>query len=199
VSTGRFGPSALATPANGLTMARVIAAPVIALLTVAIGPTSWVLWSLWTVFTLSDKLDGYVARRHGTTRAGIFLDPLADKLLVLGALSALAALGTISVLPLVLIAGREIAMSAFRSFAGRRGISVPARPLAKLKTLVQDLTVAAAYFPPIGVTHKPVITVLLWVSVAFTLVTGAQYFLDARRILHGQREASDKMLGSRAA
>ena len=66
-------------------------------------------------------------------------------------------------------------MSAFRVTAGRQGISVPARPLAKLKTLAQDLAVAGAFFPPIGQNHRGVVTIVLWVAVALTLVTGLEY------------------------
>jgi CDP-diacylglycerol--glycerol-3-phosphate 3-phosphatidyltransferase len=182
-----FGPSALLTPANALTLARLVGAPVLAVLTVEIGPASWLLWALWTVFCLSDSLDGHVARRLGTTRSGAFLDPLADKFLVLGALSALAAIGAVSVWPVTLIGAREIAMSAFRVTAGRRGISVPARPLAKLKTLAQDLAVAGAFFPPIGRGHLGVVAIILWVAVALTLATGLEYYLDARHDLRGRR------------
>ena len=57
---------------------------------------------------LSDGLDGQVARRLGTTRSGAFLDPLADKFLVLGALSALAAIGAVSVWPVTLIGARGL-------------------------------------------------------------------------------------------
>jgi len=194
-----FGPSALVTPANGLTLARLIAAPVLAVLTIAIGPTSWVLWSLWVVFSVSDSLDGYVARRHGTTRSGAFLDPLADKFLVLGALSALAALGTVGILPVALIGGRELGMSGFRTWAGRRGISVPARPTAKIKTLVQDLAVGAAYWPVIGNAHRGVVAIVLWVAVGLTIVTGAEYFVDARRLLRRAERTPGEVADSRAA
>lgn len=193
-----FGPSAIVTPANGLTLGRLLAAPVLAVLTIAIGPTSWVLWALWTVLALSDSLDGIVARRHGTTRSGAFLDPLADKMLVIGALSALAALGTISVAPVLLIAAREIAMSSFRVVAGRRGISVPARPLAKLKTLVQDVAVAGVYFPLVGKAHIGVVDVVLWVAVALTIVTGAEYVRDARRLLRSQPRPTSEVAKTQA-
>jgi len=178
-----FGPSALATPANALTMARLVAAPVLAVLITKIGPTSWALWALWTALSGSDGLDGHIARRQGSTRSGAFLDPLADKFLVIGALCALDAAGVVPTLPVVLIFIREAAMSIFRSFAGRRGISVPARPAAKVKTLFQDLAVGAALFPPIGADHGEVVRALLWFAVALTLYTGGEYFLDARRIM----------------
>lgn len=187
----RFGPSALATPANALSMVRVLAAPAYGLLLARAGPDSWLLWSLWVVLAFSDRLDGSLARRHGATRSGAFLDPLADKLLVLAALSALASLGTVGWWPVGLIAARELAMSAFRTYAGRRGVSIPARPLAKIKTLFQDLAVGFAVLPlTAGV--PGIAATVLWLAVALTVVTGGEYVLDGRRVLrtpHGQLAA----------
>lgn len=178
-----FGPSALATPANALTMARLVASPILAVLVGDVGPTSWLLFLLWVVLAGSDGLDGRLARRHGSTRSGAFLDPLADKFLVIGALAALAASDVVGSLPVVLIFVREAAMSAFRVYAARRGVSVPARPLAKVKTLVQCTAIAMAFFPPIGAAHAGAVHLALWVAVALTLYTGAEYLFDARRLL----------------
>ena len=130
----------------------------------------------------SDGLDGLVARRHGATRSGAFLDPLADKVLVLGALSSLAAIGEVSWWPVAVIAAREVAMSAYRSYAARRGVSVPARPTAKLKTLVQDAAVLSAFLPLTG-HHRGFVATMLWVAVALTVWTGIEYLHDGRRLL----------------
>ncbi len=181
----RFGPSALATPANGLSVLRIVAAPVLGVLVARTGPDSWLLWALWTVLSISDKLDGFLARRHGVTRSGAFLDPSADKLIVLAALAALVEIGTFSWVPAAVIAARELAMSAFRTYAARRGVSIPARPRAKIKTLVQDLAIGFAFFPPVGGPDPEVGRVLLWVAVVLTLYTGLEYALDARRTLRG--------------
>jgi CDP-diacylglycerol---glycerol-3-phosphate 3-phosphatidyltransferase len=178
-----FGPSALATPANAVTMTRLLATPVLVGLIVAYGPASWLLVGLWFVLAGSDGLDGYVARRQGTTRSGAFLDPLADKFLVLGALGALASIGEVAWLPVGLIAAREVAMSAFRSYAGRRGVSVPARQTAKLKTAAQDLVVMLAFLPPVGAHHLLPVTCTLWVAVGLTLLTGLEYLHEARKLL----------------
>ena len=99
---------------------------------------------------VTDGVDGYLARRHGTTRSGAFLDPLADKVLVLGAMVALVAKGVFWWLPVALIAVREVGISAYRSLLGRRGISVPARGLAKVKTVVQEVAVGFALLPAHG-------------------------------------------------
>ncbi len=180
-----FGPSALLTPANGLTLARLLATPVMVALVIATGPSSWLLVVLWFVCSSSDFFDGVIARRYGTTRSGAFLDPLADKCVVLGVLASLAAIGEVSWLPVVLIAAREVSMSVFRSYAGRRGVSVPARTTAKAKTLLQDLVIGFAFLPPVGLHHARAVGWGLWLVVAVTLFTGFEYLRDSRKLLAG--------------
>ena len=104
--------------------------------------------AVWFVLCASDGIDGFLARRHGTTRSGAFLDPLADKVLVLGAMFTLVGEGVFPVVPVAIIAVREVAISLYRTFAGRQGVSVPASRLAKLKTVIQQLAVGFALFPP---------------------------------------------------
>ncbi|MDA8264034.1 MAG: CDP-alcohol phosphatidyltransferase family protein [Actinomycetota bacterium] len=185
-----FGPSALVTPANVLTLARLFMTPVLAAMIVLTGPSSWTLFGLWFVCAGSDGLDGYVARRQGTTRSGAFLDPLADKFLVLGALASLASMHDVSWTPVVLIGIREVAMSGFRIYASRRGVSIPARPTAKLKTLLQDIVVSLALLPLIGQRHGSLVRDLLWMAVALTLYTGVEYLRDGRRLLGGATGAA---------
>ena len=128
------GPSALLTPANAITVVRLLATPVVIVLIMLWG-ASWFTFVFGGLLALSDGIDGWLARRQGTTRSGAFLDPLADKVVVLGALFALVAKGIIWWLPVVIIAVREVAMSIYRSVVGRHGISIPARNSAKVKTL----------------------------------------------------------------
>ena len=82
-----FGPSALATPANAVTVARLLAAPVFVAMIIVWGAT-WFNVVVGLIVAGSDGLDGYMARRQGTTRSGAFLDPLADKAVVLGLISS---------------------------------------------------------------------------------------------------------------
>src|SRR6202451_399696 len=147
-----FGPSALATPANALTVARLLAAPVFVAV-IGIWGATWFNVVVGLVVAGSDGLDGYMARRQGTTRSGAFLDPLADKAVVLGALFTLAAQGKLPWLPVILIAVREVGMQLYRSWVGRRGVSIPARNSAKLKTLVQDIAVGTCIIPPVAHNH----------------------------------------------
>jgi CDP-diacylglycerol--glycerol-3-phosphate 3-phosphatidyltransferase len=180
-----FGPSALATPANALTMARLLATPVFVGLIVTQGAT-WLTAVVGVAVAGSDGIDGWLARRQGTTRSGAFLDPLADKVVVLGALGALAVQHHLPWAPVGLIALREIGLVAYRSWAGRRGVSIPARMSAKVKTLVQDLAIATCLLPPLAGEHGLQV-VAIWVAAALTLFTGLQYLLDGRSAL---REAT---------
>jgi CDP-diacylglycerol--glycerol-3-phosphate 3-phosphatidyltransferase len=174
-------PSAIATWANAVTVARVMIAPVLfALITGTEG--SWVALALWIVLCASDAVDGFLARRYGTTRSGAFLDPLADKVLVLGAMFTLVGRGVFPVLPVAIIAIREVTISLYRTFAGARGVSIPATPVAKLKTLFQQLAVGFALCPVTAVDGRNLWLTLLWIAVVLTVVSGAHYLLRARRV-----------------
>jgi CDP-diacylglycerol--glycerol-3-phosphate 3-phosphatidyltransferase len=175
-----FGPSALATPANAITMARLVISPPLWALIVDRGP-SYVALAVWIVVASTDGLDGWVARRMGTTRSGAFLDPLADKALVIGAMWAVVIAGGLWWLPVLLITAREVAISVFRSYWGRRGLAVPATFWAKVKTVVQSVVVGMALFPPLAEGWPGLIDAAMWIAVALTLVTGAQYLVEGSR------------------
>jgi CDP-diacylglycerol--glycerol-3-phosphate 3-phosphatidyltransferase len=177
---GKFEPSALATPANAITAVRLLATLPVLVLIVHVG-ISWVSALVWAAAASTDFLDGWVARRQGATTSGAFLDPLADKVLVLGALAALAATDLASWIPVLLLAGREVAVSAYRSVVARSGISVPARPMAKMKTATQDLAVGFILLPPTGLHHPGIGRTLLWVSVGLAIISAGQYLIDSRR------------------
>lgn len=189
--TTSFGPSALATPANAVTLARVALTPLLLAVIVSSGPSLAVLGA-WILLSATDGVDGYLARRHGTTRSGAFLDPLADKLLILGAMFALVARGLFWWLPVVIIAVREVAMSGYRSWVGRQGVSVPARSSAKVKTVVQGVAVGLALFPVVADHHLWIARAVLWVAVALTVVSGLQYLLDGARARAGASPEADR-------
>lgn len=174
----RYGPGALLTPANFITILRLLLSPLLLVMIVK-EPTTWAAAGFWTILAFTDGIDGHLARKHGTTRSGAFLDPLADKVLVLGALFALVAAGRFWIVPVALIAVREVAISVYRTQLGRQGLAVPARTLGKVKTVVQEFAVAAALFPITG-DHRLAAVVILWVAVALTWASGAQYLLDGR-------------------
>jgi CDP-diacylglycerol--glycerol-3-phosphate 3-phosphatidyltransferase len=175
-----YGPSALYTPANLVTIARLLISPLLFGM-IADTTATWAAFALWTTLALTDGVDGYLARRHGTTRSGAFLDPLADKVLVLGALFVLVGVDRFWWLPVALIAFREIGISLFRSYYGRLGLAVPATKGAKVKTVVQAFAVGFAICPATADAEWLADT-CLWVAVVLTLVTGAQYVLAGRGI-----------------
>jgi len=99
--------------------------------------------------------------------------------LVLGALFALVAAERFWVVPVAIIAVREVAISLFRTQLGRQGLAVPARTLGKVKTVVQEFAVALALLP-ITADAEMAATTVLWVAVVLTVVSGAQYLVDGR-------------------
>ncbi|HEX4904207.1 MAG TPA: CDP-diacylglycerol--glycerol-3-phosphate 3-phosphatidyltransferase [Acidimicrobiales bacterium] len=175
-----FGPNALLTPANAITLARIAMTPVLLTSIVETGD-SWSTLALWIFLAGSDGIDGWLARKQGTTRSGAFLDPLADKLLVLGALICLVIEGVFWWLPVAIIAVREISLTLYRSWLGRRGISLPARWSAKVKTVVQEVAVGFALLPLTGQDATWIATSVLWLAVVLTTLSGIQYLVDARR------------------
>jgi CDP-diacylglycerol--glycerol-3-phosphate 3-phosphatidyltransferase len=174
-----FGPSALMTPANIVTVGRLLLAPV-AFFMIVDEQSSWPLFVLWLVITTTDSLDGYLARKQGTTRSGAFLDPLADKVLALGGLWAMVLAGRFWWLPVLLISVREAFISLFRSYWGRRGLAVQASNIAKLKTFLQ--------FGAVGWVVLPLTTDIewiaggfLWAGVAVAWISAAQYVAAGSR------------------
>ena len=111
-------------------------------------------------------------------------------MVVLGALFALVAKGIVWWLPVAVITVREVAMSVYRSVVGRRGVSIPARNTAKVKTLLQDVAIGMCLAPPLA-GHTTVLSAGIWVAAALTVFTGGQYFLDGRRMARRSGSAND--------
>jgi CDP-diacylglycerol--glycerol-3-phosphate 3-phosphatidyltransferase len=175
-------PDKLATWANAITVGRLMLSPLRFWAIPNDGMGSWLSLALWFALSATDFVDGYLARRQGTTSAGAFLDPLADKVLILGAMFTLVSTGVFWAVPVIIIAAREFVISVYRVFVGGKGISVPAIRLAKYKTVCQQLAVAFALLPLTAVDATWTWTVLLWLSVVLALVSGAQYLWRARRL-----------------
>lgn len=184
-ATTRFDASDVMTPANVLTIARIVLAPLLFSLVLLADDhrgASWSAFSLGLVMALTDTFDGRLARRWGTTRSGAFLDPLADKIVVLGVMFCLVTVERYWWFPVAIITVREVAISVWRSRWARRGVAIPARRSAKHKTLVQGVALLVAVMPPLE-DHALAVDLLLWVAVAFTVITGLQYAFDGRRAM----------------
>jgi len=167
--------------ANAITVLRILLSPLVFLAIPEDGSGSWWAFLLWFVLCSSDGVDGYIARRRGPTAAGAFLDPLADKVLVLGAMFTLVAHDVFWWAPVAVIAARELTISAYRIIKSGRGVSVPASKLGKYKTVVQQFAVAFALFPLTAMDATWTWQVLLWIAVVLTVVSGAQYLWFAMK------------------
>ena len=174
-----FGPSALATPANLVTAIRVAFTPVIGLVFLEHGP-SWLAAVVWILVSLTDGADGWLARRQGATRSGAFLDPLADKILVFGVFLAIVVRSATWWFPISIMAVREIWMSYHRTILARRGISVPARPMGKLKTVFQMAAIMVLLTPDIGMVRGVLSGSLIWIALVLSLISGLLYIIDGR-------------------
>jgi CDP-diacylglycerol---glycerol-3-phosphate 3-phosphatidyltransferase len=168
----RFGQNALATPANFVTITRILVAiPTLAL--IRRDGSSWATVGLWFAITATDSLDGWLARRDGATRSGAFLDPVADKLIVIGGLMVLADRGVFPWWPVLLIAARELGISLYRSIAGRRGVVMPAQRLGKYKAFTQYVSVGFVLLP-FTAHYLGFQQTVLAVAVVLTVVSGLQ-------------------------
>ena len=172
--------SQIATWANAVTVGRLLLSPLMFWVIPNHDRGSWIAFVLWVIFSLSDGIDGWIARRHGVTTAGAFLDPLADKVLVLWAMFTLVSTGVFWVVPVIIIAAREVIISVYRVIVGGRGISVPATRLAKYKTFCQQLAVGFALLPLTALDATLLWNGFLWAAVVLAVVSGAQYLWAAR-------------------
>lgn len=172
--------NSLATWANAITAGRLLLSPVMFMVIPDHNRGAWMAFALWCALSLSDAVDGIIARRYGATRSGAFLDPLADKVLILGAMFTLVGRDVFPLVPVVVVAGREFIISVYRTVAGSKGVSVPASRMAKYKTFSQQLAVGIALMPVTALDATWLWNGLLWAAVLLAVISGAQYLLHAR-------------------
>ena len=110
-----------------------------------------------------------------------FLDPLADKVLVLGTMFALVANDTFWWPAVAIITVREVGIMGLRSYWGRKGLAIPATPMAKAKTVVQEVAVGLALCPLVVDGPMWIANVAMAVAVVLTVVSGIQYVVAGSR------------------
>jgi CDP-diacylglycerol--glycerol-3-phosphate 3-phosphatidyltransferase len=171
---------------NLLTLSRIFAVP---LFVVLMWRASWIGYTaaylLYCVAAVTDYIDGYLARAQGTvSKLGIFLDPIADKIMVAAVIVMLIHNGQISgwaVIPALVIILREIAVSGLREFLANARVSLPVSQLAKWKTAFQMVALGSLILAPSSahwwpaLPAHPVGILCLWVAGVLTLVTGWDY------------------------
>src|ERR1700743_1603289 len=169
-------------------MLRILAVPVVVVALLGETPNGDVIAAVvFAGAAITDGLDGYIARsRDSVTTFGKLMDPLADKLLIIGALVSLVSLGRLEAWVAMVIIAREVAVTILRTIAAERGIVIAASWLGKLKTVLQIAAVIAL----IAANPAPAwVDILVYLAVAATLVSGADYFFGLRRrIEQDQRE-----------
>ena len=183
-------PSFLANWANAITVGRLLLSPLMFWVMPDHDGGSWIAFSLWFVLCVSDVVDGWFARRHGVTSSGAFLDPLADKVLILGAMFTLVDRGVFWIVPVAILAIREFVISIYRTVVGSRGVSVPATRMAKYKTLSQQFAVGFALLPWTALAATWVWRGFLWLAVVLAVWSGWRYLRIARA---AQPEAAHAM------
>ena len=168
--------TSMASWANAITAGRLLLSPLMFWLIPDDDSGSWTAFLFWFLLSVSDLVDGYIARRRGPTRSGAFLDPLADKVLILGAMFTLVGRDVFPLLPVIIITARELVISVYRSVIGTRGVSMPASRTAKYKTLAQQLAVGFAILPLTSQDATWLWLLCLWAAVVLALYSGVQYF-----------------------
>jgi CDP-diacylglycerol---glycerol-3-phosphate 3-phosphatidyltransferase len=173
---------------NALTLLRILAVPVVVVALLGETPNGDALAAaVFALAALTDGLDGYFARsRDAVTTFGKLMDPFADKLLITAALVSLVSLGRLQAWVAMVIIAREIAVTGLRAIAAERGVVIAASWMGKLKTVLQ----IAAVFALIAANPAPVwVDALVYLAVAATVISGADYFFGLRRRLE-EREGA---------
>ena len=182
---------------NSLTLFRVACIPVLVLLLFFPHKvTSFLAAVVFGLASLSDLLDGFLARRQQlVTNFGKFLDPLADKLVVSAALIMLIPLGRAPAWMVVVIVGRELAITGLRSMAVSEGKVISADALGKKKMVFQIVAILGLllHYQYFGINFHAIGMFFLWLAVALTLWSGFNYF---RRFWHVLEENQSDLADS---
>ncbi len=207
------------TTANYITIARILLIPVFVVIMLApwpqwfYGPNvqdaqyfeyaikPWVAAVVYAILALTDGIDGYVARsRNQVTSFGKFLDPIADKLLVVAALLALIELGDLPSWPVLIIIAREFLVQGIRMIAATKGVVIAARKSGKVKTALTLVAILmfiikrSSTVMALGAQTYTVIYVLSWIvmsaALLMTIISMLQYFMQAASIFNGTADAA---------
>lgn len=181
---------------NSLTLLRIFFVPLLVALLLTKGP-NMDLWAVavFLIAAITDLFDGYLARRNGqVSRLGILLDPIADKLLTSAAFISLVELHLIPAWIVVIIIGREFAVSGLRAIAAAEGVVIQASELGKTKMVFEVIAITVIALVPRFPRFDILGQVLLWLVVWFALHSAAQYFWSYWRRI----EPLDKESGAEA-
>ncbi len=164
----------------GLTLSRIVLVPLLIVFLISSSRVNVLIAAaIFLLASVTDWLDGLIARRRNqVTTLGAMLDPVADKLLVAAALVSLLKIDKVAAWMVVVIIGRELAVSGLRAVAGTVGVIVPASRLAKWKTVLQYTAITMLIVEK-GIDSPPfhaLATGVLWAALVLTVVSGVDYF-----------------------
>ncbi len=167
---------------NGLTVIRVLAIPIIILLLFYCGRRyQFITALLFLLVAVTDTIDGYLARRHGlVTTLGKLLDPLADKLLIVAALIALISARGVPAWIVIIIVGREIAVTGLRGIAISQGMVIASSASGKYKTVFEMVAIFLLILNGnyLSLDIHQIGMGLLWAAMALAVYSGVSYFKD---------------------
>lgn len=193
---------------NKLTLLRVFMVPVFLVFALidTIPYNEFIAVGIFAIASITDALDGYIARKNNlVTNFGKFLDPLADKVLVMAALLCLVQMGFIGSVPVIIILAREFMVSGLRLVTANEGVVVPAGIWGKLKTAFTMIAIivifiiaglfgqgtvfgealyhSTEYFEYFYVLIFVIPTILIWIATILTVISGVQYLFAYRKYI----------------
>jgi CDP-diacylglycerol--glycerol-3-phosphate 3-phosphatidyltransferase len=181
---------------NGLTLMRIFLVPLLVAVLLA-RSNMYIAATIFLAASLTDLLDGYFARKRGqVTTLGVLLDPIADKLLISSALIPLVQLGIVDAWMVVIIVGREFAVTGLRSIAAAEGFTIDASDLGKAKMVAQVAAISLLILSEKYSVLKGIGEFALYVVVLFALWSAVDYFrkfwtkIDDRFKAHERRRRS---------
>lgn len=171
---------------NKLTVLRIIMVPffVFFMLTDVGGAANkWIALVLFCVASLTDMLDGKIARKYNlVTNFGKFMDPLADKLLVCSAMICMIDSGKLTAWFVIIIIAREFIISGFRLVASDNGIVIAASYWGKFKT-VSQMAMVILLIADFGGAFDLICEALIWISLALTIISLVDYIAKNKQVL----------------
>jgi CDP-diacylglycerol--glycerol-3-phosphate 3-phosphatidyltransferase len=190
------------TPPNIVTLFRIATAPVLIWILMYTGPAaSWAAAGVFFVATISDYFDGYLARSYDSvTTLGKFLDPMADKLIVMTALIMLTGMARMPHVPawmVVVMVSREIMVTGLRAVAAAEGLIVGAEELGKYKMALQSIAIHGLliHYTYFHVDFFAAGMFVLWIAMAVSAWSGIDYYV---RVLKALRPKPLAAQGKRA-
>lgn len=164
---------------NKITLFRILLVPPFIVFALYRYPEyKWIAFWIFIIASITDFLDGYIARRYNEiTKFGIFIDPLADKILISAGLIVLVDLHRIPSWIAIAIITRDFSITGLRTIAMSSGKVISASRWGKLKTVSQIVAISAV------IIELPYSDILVWVALAFTLLSGIDYLKKNINIL----------------